>query len=122
MHVPVPEKPLALLDEFKNFALKGNVIDLAGETPQHAHHRRAAARRRGLSGVKICCQRQGHSLRTVPRRDRELPHRGRRAVLLHCEIPRLGGAQQETGSRGTTQAIARRRTADRNSRPAQTGW
>jgi len=29
MHVPVPEKPLALLDEFKKFALKGNVIDLA---------------------------------------------------------------------------------------------
>lgn len=27
MHVP--EKPLALLDEFKKFALKGNVIDLA---------------------------------------------------------------------------------------------
>ncbi len=25
----VPEKPLALLDEFKKFALKGNVIDLA---------------------------------------------------------------------------------------------
>ncbi|HYA37657.1 MAG TPA: large conductance mechanosensitive channel protein MscL [Candidatus Methylomirabilis sp.] len=27
MHIP--EKPLALLEEFKNFALKGNVIDLA---------------------------------------------------------------------------------------------
>lgn len=25
----IPGKPLALLDEFKNFALKGNVIDLA---------------------------------------------------------------------------------------------
>jgi len=29
MHVPVQEKPLALVDEFKKFALKGNVIDLA---------------------------------------------------------------------------------------------
>jgi large conductance mechanosensitive channel len=29
MQVHVPEKPLALLDEFKKFALKGNVIDLA---------------------------------------------------------------------------------------------
>lgn len=27
--VHIPEKPLALLEEFKNFALKGNVIDLA---------------------------------------------------------------------------------------------
>jgi len=32
MHVPqmnIPGKPLALFEEFKNFALKGNVIDLA---------------------------------------------------------------------------------------------
>jgi len=32
MHVPqmnIPAKPLALFEEFKNFALKGNVIDLA---------------------------------------------------------------------------------------------
>jgi large conductance mechanosensitive channel len=32
MHVsdiPIPGKPKALLEEFKNFALKGNVIDLA---------------------------------------------------------------------------------------------
>lgn len=28
-HMPISGKPMALIEEFKNFALKGNVIDLA---------------------------------------------------------------------------------------------
>jgi len=62
------EKSFSLVDEFKKFALKGNVIDLAvgviigaafgkiidsaGQTPHHAHPRGTDARRAGLPGVE----------------------------------------------------------------------
>ena len=100
------KRAFSLFDEFKAFAFKGNVIDLAVGVIIGAAFGKIIDSlvkniimplvaiiipgRPGLHGVEVGDQRRGNPLRGVPGGDRQLPDRGAGAVHLHREVPRAG--------------------------------
>ena len=107
------KKAFSLFEEFKNFAFKGNVIDLAvgviigaafgkiiDSLVKHIIMPLVGVLLPGKQGYldwKWVIQGQGGPLRPVPGRGRQLPDRGAGAVPLHRQVPRLGHEGQEGG-------------------------
>ena len=101
----------SLFDEFKAFAFKGNVIDLAVGVIIGAAFGKIVDSlvkqiimplvsvvlpgKQRLSRLEVGHRRQGGPLRPLPRRRRQLRDRGAGVVLLHRQVPRLADAHQE---------------------------
>ncbi len=133
--LPPAQRAFTLWGEFKKFAFKGNVIDLAVGVIIGAAFGKIVdslvkhiimpmvslvmPSSQSYLDWKLPDRRKRNPLRPVPRRAVELPDRRIRALPVHQEVPRPDRSGKEAGGRRAAASHQRAGALDRDSRPLE---